>query len=64
MKKKTNNSLPTYFQGKIEKAPRFMISIIKKASSVFLAQGTRTNLYTKMVMAEYDNLSQFIIFAS
>lgn len=33
-----------------------MILIVKKASSVFLAQGTRTNLYLKMVMAEYDIL--------
>lgn len=41
-----------------------MILIVKKASSVLLAQGTRKNLYTKMVMAEYDKLSQLIVFAS
>lgn len=33
-----------------------MILIVKKAFSVFLAQGTRTNLYPKMAMAEYDKL--------
>jgi len=41
-----------------------MFSVLKKASSVFLAHGTRTNPYTKMAMAEYDKLSQLIIFAS
>lgn len=40
-----------------------MILTVKEASSLFLAQGTRTNIYTKIVMAGYDKLSQSFLLA-